>query len=551
MPPAPKKNREVHQHAANLYADQTVSTCTPLRTICEHVARRIDDDDAPPITLNSQREAVLKLLKRAYPAGNRTRALWQAVLDRAQLPPTDPEHLLLDEDKKGVLKRELELGDPTFAVVAAALDQARRALDPREREALLADAADLLTDLTPPTDEPLSTPGTQQAKDLLDFYDRLNRHWVRVFELALGDSGKPSRSAQTLGRRAVLAGHQASKRRSDLCKALPIRFGDRGWGPWQLAVHLPRDGRWVALLAVLETLRATGDQHDDAGGAADDRMAATPLAELILGRTRKVAARDLHVPADTLRDSELLTQAGWTLLRAGRRHLASDLARAAWDTATAAGNGKRRSAPPDKLLELAIELAGVQYSHGEYTAATATLHPDLCALLGGPYPGAPDEDWGEVVSAVFYHQLRTTLTNPHEGAEQLRLEWVQALGPGWSTAYPSKWVLAGVTAEALTAIGDAGSAATVAEVSRARLDPPLTPGEEQLRAHLSEMCSSETAAKGPDTGQRIGELLTELVTLVVREPNAVDHEARRLLKGLHELTIRRARRIRRQRPDAA
>jgi len=203
----------------------------------------------------------------------------------------------------------------------------------------------------------------------------------------------------------------------------------------QLAVHLPRHGRCVAALAVLETLRTTGGQREGSpgSGAADG----TSLAGRILARTREVAARDLHVPAETLNDSELLTQAGWTLLRAVRRHLASDLARAAWDVTTTAATGKRRSTPPDELLELAIELAGVQYSHSEHAAASATLHPDLCAVLDGPYP--PGEDWGEVVSAVFYHQLRTTLVNPHESAEQLRTEWVQTLGPGWSTAYPSKW----------------------------------------------------------------------------------------------------------------
>ncbi len=553
MPPAPKKNREVHQHAADLYADQTVSTRTPLLTICGHVARRIDGDNAPALTLHSQRDAVLKLLKRAYPAGNRTRALWRAVLDRAQLPPTDPEHLLLDKGKQLELEHELDQGDPTFAAVAATLDQARHAPDRREREALVADVADLLTDLTPPADEPLPTPGSQQAEKLRAFYDQLNRDWVRVFELALGDTGKPSQSALTLGRRAVHAGHQALKRRSELRKGLPTGFGERGWGPRQLAVHLPRHGRWVAALAVLETLRATGDHSDDTSGSdtVADGTTSTPLADLILARTRKVAARDLQVPADNLNDSELLTQAGWTLLRAGRRHLASDLARAAWNVTTDKGNGERRSAPPDELLELAIELAGVQYSHGEHATAAATLHPDLCAILDGPYPGPPDEDWGEVVSAVFYHQLLTTLTNPHAGAEQLRVEWVQALGPGWSTAYPSKWVLAGVTAEALATIGDTASAATVAAASRAWLEPPLTPGEEQLRAHLSEMCSSEAAPSGPDTGQRLGELLIELVTLVVREPDAVDHDARRLLEGLHELTIERVRRLRRQRRDAA
>jgi len=553
MPPAPKKSREVHQRAADLYADHTVSTRTPLSTLCERVAERIDGADAPEQVLASQRDAVLKLLKRAYPAGNRPHALWQAVLDRAQLPPTEPEHLVLDKRKQAELKHELDQGDPRFAAVAATLDQARHTPDPVEREALLADAADLLTDLTPPADEPLPTPGTPQAEDLRAFYDQLNRHWVRVFELALGDTGKPSLSAQTLGQRAVRAGHHSVTRRAELRKGLPIRFGERGWGPRQLDVHLPQHGRWVAALAVLETLRATGEQRDDnpRSGTSDGTTGGTSLADRILARTRKVAARDLHVPAETLNDSELLTQAGWTLLRAGRRHLASDLARSAWDVTTSAATGTRRSTPPDELLELAIELAGVQYSHGEHSAAAATLHPDLCAVLDGPYPGPPDEDWGEVVSAVFYHQFRTTLVNPHEGAEQLRTEWVQALGCGWSTAYPSKWVLAGATAEALATIGDTTSAATVAHVSGTRLESPLTPAEEQLRAHLSEMCSSDAAAAGADTGKRIDLLLTELVALAVREPDAVDHDARRLLEGLQELTSLRGCRIRAQRHDVA
>jgi len=46
-------------------------------------------------------------------------------------------------------------------------------------------------------------------------------------------------------------------------------------------------------------------------------------------------------------------------------------------------------------------------------------------------------------------------------------------------------------------------------------------------------------------------LLAEFVALVVREPDAVDHDARQLIEGLQELTSLRRRRIRAQRPDAA
>lgn len=534
MAPPLRKQQAAHQHAANLYAEQKVDTRTPLNDLVAKIASEIDGADADPFQLAYQGQAVIAAIKRAYPPGRdgvpRAARLWQGVLDQAQLPARDPKHVSMPLKVAERLSAELEMHDPLFAQFWGVLREARSAQDSATRENLLTDAAAALASVTPTlTSSAIPGPDTKQSRDLLVLLEKVGANWARVFELAVGDTGRPSATAQTLGRQAVHAGHAAQVAESTL-RSGP-HFGRHGAAPRQVEVYSVRGGRWVAAVAALEALTA-----------ASTDLRPTP-AELVR-RTRQFVGAELGVPPEDVDDTQVLTQSGWTLLRAGRRQLASEAVHAAWQAVTfpSAGPRRRRDAP-EELLELAIELAGVQYSHGESEAAAQTLHGELRARLDGPAPGGPDDSWGEVVSYSFYRQLVMALDSPDSAVGPLRAAWTVALGPRWSTGYPNKWVLAGVTAEVLVRTGDGPSAATVAETSHRSLEEPTTPVEDQLRTHLVELFDGDRPPPRSESCDRAKALLAELVALAVAEPGVLDHAARGTLKGLTTLALPRYRRI--------
>jgi hypothetical protein len=527
-PPSPL--RAVHKHAAALYADQRVDTKTPLQQLCRAIAERIEEPEAAEHLVASTQAAVFQAVKRKYGGkGGLLLQLWQGVLDRTEHLGDHPDRVRMPGAVIDQLRAELKAGDPTFARFDATLAQATSAASGSARDRLLGQAADALEAATDPK-AAAATPGTPAGEQARAHLERVQDRWVQVYDAALGDTGSPSRKAMTVARRAARAGHAAQKSARALRTGLV--FGSRGWGSRHVNMFLPKSDRWVAAVAVIETLAIANN-----GTAFDPAQ--------ILKRTHAYIRRELGVPDGTVDDTELLTQAGWTLMRVGRRHLAAQAAHAAWEAvrATDMSAKPRGRAVPDVLHDLSVQLAGFHYSHGDHHAARAILDEGVRDILDNPYPGDPDEGWGEVVNYNFYGRLILALDSPYDPVGPLRAEWLHSLGPGWSTAYPSKWALAGVTAELLATTGNAVAAATVAEVSRRLLERPLTLAQEQIRVHLSEMSDSTPPPPRAETEERVAALLAELVALVVAEPDAVDYKSRRTIEGLSELTKPTYRRI--------
>jgi len=173
------------------------------------------------------------------------------------------------------------------------------------------------------------------------------------------------------------------------------------------------------------------------------------------------------------------------------------------------------------------------------------LNPELRSLLASDPGGEPDDaGWGEICSYIYYSQLQHALSDPNTAVDALRTQWIKALGPGTSSAYPSKWILAATLAQLLTVTGDRASAATVAASSVSMFETPLNTAELQLRAHLSEMHDSDPVPARASSAAHAGQLLHQLSVLVVREPDALNHTSQDLLAGLTELISPHRRRLR-------
>lgn len=526
MAPPSIKKRAMYQHAANLYVGGQISstgtrvtTSTSLAQLCREIAPLMAGPDASDLEVDLRRDAVLKLVKRHHQTP-RLAGFWQAVLDNAQLSKDDPNRVAIDSRYVARLRAELAAGDPTFAAVGGALEQARAARPGTARVRLLEQAADALDAATRlPGSATARSAGVHAGEHERAHLERVEACWIRIFDLAADEAGSPSRRVLSLARRAIRAGHAAHEAAGALRP--DIRFTQRGWGPRHVNLCLPRGGVWVAAVAVVEALAVDPATFDPA---------------TVLLRTRRYAVGWLGMATDQIDASELLAQVGWTLLRVGRRRLATIAARASWDTTQAPNVSARRRKIPYELLDLAIELAGVHFAHGDRDTARESLHNGIRAVLDGPAPGGPDDGWGDVVPFLFYCQLVTALDASEAAVDPLQNEWVRALGPGTSTGYPGEWILAGVTAELLTGEGAAAAAATVAKKSRSVLDDPLTVAETQIRNHLSEL-SDSAPARPPrlESQQRAAALLHELVSITLAEPGVIDRDARRTIEGLARL----------------
>lgn len=476
------------------------------------------------LALATRHESVKRMLTRNRQGSTFIHRFWHDLISHAQQAAVDPDHPgILTDLQISQLTTELVTGDPQLAAVHAALQHAVHTTGSdssgvvdaaAQRQQWCEHAATLLDDTTPSarTDPDRNDPAAEARRINLE---QISTTWARVYEATVGEHGHPTVAQTALAEHAVRAGYQTQQRALRL--RTQVIFGQRA-SSTPTTVHLhstSRGGRWLAASAALHALSNVPPKE-------------------ILDRTRNFAATlDASATAHTgtlagsLSDTAILTQAGWTLLAAGRRHLADAAVTSAW----AAGTDI-----PDELLDLSIELASHQYAHGEHHAAAATLHPHLQQILSTDPGGDPDgAGWGEVVSYIFYRRLLTAQSDPPSAIGPLREDWVQALTDSISTAYPSKWLLAGVLVELLITCGDVHAASTVAAISRTHLYPPTTPAEQQLRAHLSEMIGTNCTAS--DTRRSdAADLLERLTILLVTQPDALSHSSRLTLQGLARLS---------------
>ena len=172
----------------------------------------------------------------------------------------------------------------------------------------------------------------------------------------------------------------------------------------------------------------------------------------------------------------------------------------------------------------------MMYCHGEASAARAVLPTKMHSALAGPPPGDPEEGWE--IAGWFYVVLQEALSDPLAALCSLRRQWLGALGEGDSTAYPSRWVLAGTLVEALTQCRDTASAALAARISVQVLPEPEDAGDWQIRAHLTEMSADQAEHHPLRAADRVDELLDELVQVVLTEPGALDVTSCRTVEGL-------------------
>lgn len=448
---------------------------------------------------------VKKMFTRERGASTAQRYFFEMVLAASlSAQPRVPEPLgVLSEAQVNELIGALTKQDPALVPAHRALERALATSVPQVRLALCLQAADHLDAVTPQEDPDRSEASAQPRRVQLEHIGGL---WARLFEVAVGESGRIDAVQVALAERAVCAGYRCQQRARQLQTRLI--FGQRmSETPSHVALYgAGRAGRWLAAGAAVHALQNSSPEQ-------------------VVTRTVALAASAGADP-DALSPAAILTQAGWTLLNAGRRHLADRTVQAAWDSP---------GGTPDELLQLSVELAGHQYAHGERAAAERTLGPRVQAILASDPGGDPEgAGWGEVVSYTFYAQLLTALHDPYAAVGRMRAQWVQSLTDSVSTAYPDKWILAGVLVELLSVCGEPGAAATVAQTSRRALWAPRTTAQEQLRAHLSEMSAGDSPVS-PDQADRALALLEQLTVLLVDAPQALDWHGRLSLEGLSRM----------------
>ncbi len=514
-------------------------------------------------------ERVKKLLERACrdvaPDEQGVRKLWIAITQRADpVRKQHPDYLSMDRKRLDDLNAALAASHPQLAGVAghlaAATDDYSADASPRLSEC--AQAVQALEVLIDKVQDDIAAgrvlPGTPAADGVRELLRHTSAYCARAFDAAIGHpirlTGAEQRDSLRLARSAAHAGYHAGTA-ADSLRGPGLVFGRRvGSAPRSVALH--STNRWIGSLAVLSALEGgTPEQvltrtrsflRELIASSANLRMPSNANGGQDAGETIEKLVNSV---GNSIDDATLLTQTGHTLLHTGRRKTAADHVAAAWQHwahPSAIHRERRRwNSPPDELLELTIELAGIQYAHGETDAAAATLTEELRDLLDSDPGGDPEgAGWGEVCSFIYYRQLRAAMTDPAAAVDALRTEWLQALGPATSTAYPSKWILAATLAQLLTLTGDQASAATVAVGSVTRLEAPVSTAEQQLRAHLSEMYDSDPVPARDNSRLRAKQLLAELIMLAVREPDALDYACQSTLTGLTELIAPRRRRLR-------
>jgi hypothetical protein len=516
MAPPKDAQRDVHARAGDLYASRVVDTSTSLGQLIKLIAKK--HAGMSDLATRRAEAAVKKAIHRAYPDDeNRLGQLWQGLVSRAELPTGNRDYIDVADDVLVRLKAELRGQDPLFAAFNAALASAEAAQSLAAREAALRHAADALRRVLPPSRPPADDEDRRQRIERLS---RISGAWGSVYDAAVGDTGDVPTQMVTMAEDAIKAGFAAQQAGRSL-RQTPSWGRRRSEGPRRVGVGT--SNVWAAAVAVLGVLQGV------------------PAEELV-SHTRTWSAANLGVAPDRVSPGDVLAQAAATLMRIGRRGAAKEALEIAWDTGDT-------NHVWEELLDLGISLAAWMYGLGERAAAAAVLSPVVREWLDGEYPGDPDEGWGASVDYRLYRLLIRVLDDPHEAVGALRWAWTEDVGEG---GYRRRlWVLTAILVETLVQVRNDGEAASLAQVAPALLPAPSSSSDRQAAAHLSEMCTTERTTAASATTDRVAALLQELITLVVRDPRAVDHGQRHVLEGLAALATAARREGRLRRRDAA
>jgi hypothetical protein len=514
----------VHAAAAALYAAGAVSTETSLGELIRKIAKSEEWLAAYTGSAETPEQvevAVKKAIHRAYPdEANRAALLWEGVVNRAERPPTDRIHLSLSETVRvivlGKLRTELRTKDPLFADVNVVLTRAEVAHHDEDRAAELRRAAELLLALQP------TVGAVADEADRASRTSRLSRlaaAWAQVYDTAIGDSGPVSDQLAAVAEDAVRAGLAARQEMREL-RPTGIIFGQRRHGPRRVAWH--GTNVWVAAIAVLGVVRGVAPH-------------------LVVDHTRDWAVEHLGVEPESVSAGEVLAQAANSLLRLGRRTDAKEALEAAW----ASGDTGHVW---EALLDMSITLSALMFAHGDRAGAATVLSEGVRGELDGEYPGDPEDGWGSSVDYQLYLLIRQALDDPHAAVGTATWRWADEVGAGGFRR--SSWALTGVLVELQSLSGRHAEAAWLAELAPVVLAEPASIAERQVEAHLSGMCSTDRVPAAEGTKERMALLLSELLALVLRSPDAVEYDQGHVLSALITV-VNGSRVVERRRPTSA
>lgn len=515
----------LHAAAAVLYAAGQVRTDTSLgeleRKIAAHDVWIKAYRTASQTTAGSV-EAVRAAIKRAHPRGQRAALLWERVLVDIERPPSDPLHLPVDASVRDVvrtqLRQEVQTKDPVFAAFRVVLTAAESADTPAARASKLRDAAaqlpPLLPEVGPVVDEQDRASRTSRLSRIAGAYGQL-------FDAAVGDTGPISDELVAIAEDAVRGGYDAWRWVRELQKPR-ILFGQRRNGPRRVSWHA--GNVWVSAVAVLAVVRGVP-------------------AEQIVEHTRTWTTQHLGVGPQQVSAGDVLAEAAEVLVRLGRRTEAAAALEAAWNS----GESNRAW---EALLDLAITLAALMFAHGDRAGAAAVLSDGVRGQLDADYGEDADGEWnGPQVDYSLYRLLRAALADPHTAAAAARRSWAALVGA--DSGRRSSWAVTGMLVEVLGSTGDWEQAAWMAELAPIVLRAPTTVAEQQVAAHLSEMCSTDQVPPAADAGPRMDMLVEDLIAIIMRSPNAATLEQEALLRGLADVIAAARRSAWRRQADAA
>lgn len=551
MAPRPERRRAILGHLARLYEDHRVSSTTRQSEIVAMIVERemfiydaeaatradrptdarrpaqrraagktldLDAESTPAEKKELKREATKKLLARLN-QGGQPQALWTMLLDCARLPAGDSAHVDLGGEATRRLDRELAREDQAFVKVSDELGRATQAGTVDSRLVHLKSVSAQLDKMTRKMAH--TTSSGPPNVDAVTHLHRVSSYWAEVFDVALTDD-ELSQVAQEIAEHAIEQGHRCGREAINLTPPPPPSkvpdFGSRMAGdpfrpPTVDIDWLSEDMHWVMAYAVL-------------------RVRAGTSVNGVVRATSEWAARHLEVDEIQVSKVNVLTQAGWTLMRTGRRDEASSAVQAAWRQVA-------EDDPSVELLDLSALLAGVLYSHGDARAAKAVMP---LAMVERLERARDDEWWGEWWSDRLrqfglYVDLQEALTDPYAAVSFVRETWLRELSQIPCNPSTNMWVLTGVFVELLIQCHDQVSAATVARVSLRRLVDPADANERKIKAHLSEM-SIASQEPHPKAKARVQDVVNQLCAVVLAEPGTLDREDLWALEGM--VTVVRA-----------